>query len=195
MTPFGIRKKLKSALKGAMGMEAPSRPARSAPQTPPKAPVSAQMKSQSEVRQPAAPPPEDIEAVPYKESASTGSVAETSTKTEQGPDSSVGNQPTNLSETVLADGMELTTENVQEVLDDYVRPGLQSDGGDISLIKIEDNNIYVQLVGACSTCPSSIATMKMGVEMLLKEEFPSLNEIIDVTALTSEELDALSETA
>ena len=68
--------------------------------------------------------------------------------------------------------MALTTENVQEVLDDYIRPGLQSDGGDISLIKIEDDNIYVQLVGACSTCPSSIATMKMGVEMLpFKEEF------------------------
>ena len=78
------------------------------------------------------------------------------------------------------EGRELTTEAVQEVLDDDVRPALQMDGGDIELIKVEDNNIYVKLVGACSTCPSSVMTMKMGVENLLKEEFPSLNEIIEV---------------
>ena len=42
------------------------------------------------------------------------------------------------------------------------------------------NNIYVKLVGACSTCPSSVMTMKMGVETLLKEEFPTLNDIIEV---------------
>ena len=67
-----------------------------------------------------------------------------------------------------------------------VRPALQGDGGDISLIKVEDNSIYVRLVGACSTCPSSIMTMKMGVEALLREEFPSLNELVDVTNLESE---------
>ena len=42
------------------------------------------------------------------------------------------------------------------------------------LVKVEDENIYVRLVGACSTCPSSVMTMRMGVENLLNEEFPSL---------------------
>ena len=79
-------------------------------------------------------------------------------------------------------GEPLTAEAVQEILDDMVRPALQGDGGDISLIKVEDNNVYVKLVGACSTCPSSIMTMKMGVEALLKEEFPSMNELVDVGA-------------
>ena len=51
---------------------------------------------------------------------------------------------------------------------DMVRPALQGDGGDITLIKIENNDIYVRLVGACNTCPSSIMTMKMGVEALLR---------------------------
>lgn len=79
-------------------------------------------------------------------------------------------------------GLPLTAEAVQEILDEMVRPALQGDGGDISLIKVEDNNVYVKLVGACSTCPSSIMTMKMGVEALLKEEFPAMNELVDVGA-------------
>ena len=152
------------------------------------------MKSQSEVRQPVVAPTEESAPVAPAEAPSS-LVAETLNADEQGIDSSVENQASNVTKTVIQEGMALTTENVQEVLDDYVRPGLQSDGGDISLIKIEEDNIYVQLVGACSTCPSSIATMKMGVEMLLKEEFPTLNEVVDVTALSPEELDALSETA
>ncbi|MEC7986298.1 MAG: NifU family protein, partial [Myxococcota bacterium] len=81
----------------------------------------------------------------------------------------------------VAEGPPLSMEAVQEILDEDVRPALQMDGGDISLIKIEDNNIYVKLVGACSTCPSSVMTMRMGVENLLREEFPSMNELIEVT--------------
>ena len=48
------------------------------------------------------------------------------------------------------------------------------------MIKIEDNDIYVKLVGACSTCPSSVMTMKMGVEALLREEFPAMRDLIQV---------------
>ena len=75
-------------------------------------------------------------------------------------------------------GPPITLEAVQEILDDMVRPALQGDGGDITLLKVEDNNIHVKLVGACSTCPSSIMTMKMGVEALLREEFPSMKELV-----------------
>ena len=63
-------------------------------------------------------------------------------------------------------------EAVQEILDDMVRPALQGDGGDISLLKIEDNDVYVKLVGACTTCPSSIMTMKMGVESTASRRVP-----------------------
>ena len=69
---------------------------------------------------------------------------------------------------------------VQVILDEMVRPALQGDGGDITLLRIENNDIYVKLVGSCSTCPSSILTMKAGVEALLKEEFPSMNQLIQV---------------
>ncbi|RME21594.1 MAG: NifU family protein [Deltaproteobacteria bacterium] len=71
-------------------------------------------------------------------------------------------------------------EAVQEILDDMVRPALQGDGGDITLLRIEGPDVYVRLVGACSTCPSSIMTMKMGVEALLREEFPQMRELIQV---------------
>ncbi len=77
-------------------------------------------------------------------------------------------------------GMSLTVANVEEVLDEMVRPALNADGGDIALVKIEDSDIYVRLVGACSSCPSAIMTMKMGVERLLQEEFPDMGELINV---------------
>ena len=74
----------------------------------------------------------------------------------------------------------LTVQAVQDVLDEMIRPALQGDGGDITLIKVEATSVHVQLVGACSTCPSSMVTMKMGVEALLKEEFPQMTELIQV---------------
>ena len=84
-----------------------------------------------------------------------------------------------------AEGMELTVENVEEVIDEYIRPGVAADGGDIQLIKIEDNDVYVKLTGACQSCSSAIMTMKMGVEALLREEFPSMRELIDETEYAS----------
>ena len=69
---------------------------------------------------------------------------------------------------------------VQELLDDMVRPALQGDGGDIALVKVEGMDVYVRLVGACTTCPSSVMTMKMGVEALFKEEFPGFGQLIQV---------------
>ena len=77
-------------------------------------------------------------------------------------------------------GPALDTAAVQVILDEMVRPALQGDGGDITLLRIENNDIYVKLVGSCSTCPSSILTMKAGVEALLKEEFPAMNQLIQV---------------
>lgn len=54
-----------------------------------------------------------------------------------------------------------------------VAPFLQSDGGDIELVGIEDGIVNVRLVGACGTCPSSIATLQFGVERRIKERFPA----------------------
>ena len=74
----------------------------------------------------------------------------------------------------------MTMEAVQEILDDLIRPALQSDGGDCTLLKVADNNVYLKLIGACDGCPSSTITLRMGIETVLKEEFPQMNELIQV---------------
>jgi Fe-S cluster biogenesis protein NfuA len=75
---------------------------------------------------------------------------------------------------------EISPEAVQAILDEMIRPALQADGGDIALVGVFGNDIHVRLVGACSACPSSIMTMKMGVERLLHEEFPTMGELVQV---------------
>jgi Fe-S cluster biogenesis protein NfuA len=74
----------------------------------------------------------------------------------------------------------ITKEKVEEVLN-LVRPSIQSDGGDVELIKIrEDNVIEVRLKGACGTCPMATYTLKAGIERVLKEQIPEVKEVISV---------------
>ena len=62
-----------------------------------------------------------------------------------------------------------------------VRPYLQSDGGDISLVEItEDNIVKVKLQGACHGCPYSIQTLKAGVEQTLLKEVPEIRKVVSV---------------
>ena len=74
----------------------------------------------------------------------------------------------------------LSMDAVQAVLDDMVRPALQADGGDITLVKIEDDSVHVRLVGACGSCPSAVMTLRVGVESVLREEFPAMKELVQV---------------
>ncbi|MFM2163266.1 MAG: hypothetical protein RLZZ383_2778 [Pseudomonadota bacterium] len=85
---------------------------------------------------------------------------------------------------VALDGeLELTRDNVEAVLDAEVRPMLQADGGDITLVDIEDGDIHVRLVGACSSCASSVMTMRFGVERVLQDRFPTMRDLIQVDDL------------
>jgi Fe-S cluster biogenesis protein NfuA len=64
---------------------------------------------------------------------------------------------------------------------DKVRPYLQSDGGDISLVDIsEDNTVMVKLQGACHGCPFSLQTLKAGVEQALISEVPEIKSVVSV---------------
>lgn len=65
---------------------------------------------------------------------------------------------------------------VSEIVDE-VRPFIQSDGGDIELLKVEDNVVYVNLSGACVGCPSSMVTLKQGVEARMCEEIPQIESV------------------
>ncbi|SDE39923.1 NifU family protein [Riemerella columbipharyngis] len=68
---------------------------------------------------------------------------------------------------------------VMEALES-IRPFLNKDGGDIELIDVKDNNVYVRLLGNCSSCPISFSTMKLGVENTIREKVPEIAEIINV---------------
>lgn len=73
----------------------------------------------------------------------------------------------------------VTKEQVESVLD-KIRVGLRTEGGDIELIDVKDNTVYVRLTGACGVCPMSTLTMKNWVEATLKKELP---EIVAVRAV------------
>ncbi len=74
-----------------------------------------------------------------------------------------------------------TYERVEMVLE-KIRPYIQSDGGDISLVSVDEaaGIVKVSLSGACGTCPSSTATLKGGVERMVKQEIPEINEVVAV---------------
>jgi Fe-S cluster biogenesis protein NfuA len=69
-------------------------------------------------------------------------------------------------------------QQIEEILDRTIRPGLQGDGGDIEVLKYEDNKVYVVYQGACGTCPSSTSGTLMAIEGILKEEFRPEIEVV-----------------
>ncbi len=70
--------------------------------------------------------------------------------------------------------------NVEKALDE-IRPFLQSDGGDISLLAIEGGKtVKVQLEGACVGCSVNQMTLKSGVEMTIKKYVPQIEEVINI---------------
>ncbi|GAB5398775.1 MAG: NifU family protein [Aureisphaera sp.] len=72
------------------------------------------------------------------------------------------------------------TQKVETALEE-IRPFLQSDGGDISLLSIEDGKIVrVQLQGACVGCSVNQMTLKSGVEMTIKKHAPQVEQVINV---------------
>ena len=75
---------------------------------------------------------------------------------------------------------ELTTK-VEEALDE-IRPFLQGDGGDISLVSIEgDKVVNVKLLGACVGCSVNQMTLKSGVEMTIKKFAPQIEKVVSVS--------------
>ncbi|GIJ93556.1 NifU family protein [Capnocytophaga stomatis] len=78
----------------------------------------------------------------------------------------------------------MTSENVREnVLKalDEIRPFLQSDGGDITLVDIEDDKIVkVKLEGNCIGCSVNQLTLKSGVEMTIKKYVPQIEQVINI---------------
>jgi Fe-S cluster biogenesis protein NfuA len=66
---------------------------------------------------------------------------------------------------------------IHELLETRVRPAVAGDGGDIVYRGFRDGVVYLTLQGACAGCPSSTATLKTGIESLLKHYVPEVNEV------------------
>lgn len=88
--------------------------------------------------------------------------------------------------TVAADGDEEFTDDpadaeivaqIRELIETRVRPAVANDGGDIVYRGFREGVVYLAMQGACSGCPSSAATLKNGIETLLKHYVPEVNEV------------------
>ena len=80
---------------------------------------------------------------------------------------------------INGDKMNCAEKKIIEVID-TLRPFLINDGGNIEFIKYENNIVYIQMMGACSTCEMIDFTLKDGIEMAIKEEVPEVKEVINL---------------
>ncbi len=69
---------------------------------------------------------------------------------------------------------------IREILDNEIRPAVAMDGGDIQFYGYADGVVTLHLQGSCSSCPSSVMTLKMGVENRLKSLIPEVREVVQV---------------
>lgn len=69
---------------------------------------------------------------------------------------------------------------VVQILDEFIRPAVAQDGGDIVYRGIDDGVVLLKLIGSCSSCPSSTATLALGVERMLLEEIPEIRGVRQV---------------
>ena len=63
-----------------------------------------------------------------------------------------------------------------------IRPYLVNDGGDVSLVRIDDDIVHIKFEGACTDCAVNRMTLKSGIAMTVKKYAPSIKEVIDIGA-------------
>jgi Fe-S cluster biogenesis protein NfuA len=70
---------------------------------------------------------------------------------------------------------------VEETIE-VIRPALQADGGDIVLREVDESTgvVYVTLVGACGTCPTSTVTLKAGIERIMRDRIDGITEVVNL---------------
>ncbi len=71
-------------------------------------------------------------------------------------------------------------DQIREILDAEIRPAVARDGGDIIFYGFENGVVKLHLQGSCSSCPSSVMTLKMGVENRLKSLIPEVREVVQI---------------
>ena len=72
-------------------------------------------------------------------------------------------------------------QGVRKVFDAYINPALQSHGGFARLVQVVNGEVQVELGGGCRGCPGARATMRQGIEAVLREQVPGIAAVTDVT--------------
>ena len=67
---------------------------------------------------------------------------------------------------------------IKELLENYVKPAVEMDGGAIQFKSFEDGKVNLMLQGSCSGCPSSMITLKAGIEGMMKRMIPEVKEVV-----------------
>ncbi len=70
-------------------------------------------------------------------------------------------------------------EKVEMILNE-IRPALLADGGDVELVDVSDGVVTLRLTGACHGCPMAVVTLRHGIERVLKEQVPEVEEVVAV---------------
>ncbi len=73
-----------------------------------------------------------------------------------------------------------TAQRIRQIIDEEIRPMVAMDGGDITFERFENGIVYLEMVGACSGCPSSSMTLKMGIQNRLQGEFPEILDVVPI---------------
>jgi Thioredoxin-like proteins and domains len=68
---------------------------------------------------------------------------------------------------------------IKELLDTRIRPTVQEDGGDIQFISFQDGVVKLKMQGSCTSCPSSVVTLKNGVQNMLQFYIPEVGIVMD----------------
>jgi len=84
-----------------------------------------------------------------------------------------------LASKVVQGGTEME-QRIRDILDAEIRPAVAQDGGDITLDRVENGTVFLHMQGSCSGCPSSTATLRMGIETRLREAIPEIVEVVAV---------------
>ena len=70
---------------------------------------------------------------------------------------------------------------VQELIDSTINPAVAGHGGFVQLVEVKDKKVYLQMGGGCQGCGAADVTLKAGIERLIKEELPEIEEVLDST--------------
>ena len=70
---------------------------------------------------------------------------------------------------------------VQDLIENMINPAVAGHGGWVELIDVQDKRVYLQMGGGCQGCGAADITLKSGIERLIREEIPEVEEVLDTT--------------